>query len=397
MVHISKYIERILNEAQMSYLDDLLELYAFVPDRNLRRMFATFHTQLNKWFNDINTRIRTGVDKYGEIVYQGGYFHAQDSRDYLALIDHIDNVRSQLSDTKYAFKLADKDYAAVIKSSRTFVVKSGGSYIPEGFTPIKIKELTPVFQLSESVEIKNNNAVVNASLKLIGKGSYAQVLSYIDPNYKIPVVVKRANKDLTNKEIERFKQEFEVLKSLSSPYIVEVYAYDDKKNEYTMECMDENIHKYISRVNSTLTLNKRKNIITQICNGLKYIHSKNILHRDISLANVFVKHYEDRDVVKIGDFGLVKIPESNLTSLMSEVKGSLNDPDLINVGFGNYEMCHETYALTRLCFFILTGKTNFNNQKDGAIKQFWLKGTHPYREERFQNVDEVLEAVRKIN
>lgn len=37
-----------------------------------------------------------------------------------------------------------------------------------------------------------------------------------------------------------------------------------------------------------------------------------MLHRDISLSNVFVKHYEDVDVVKIGDFGLVKIPESNL-------------------------------------------------------------------------------------
>lgn len=43
---------------------------------------------------------------------------------------------------------------------------------------------------------------------------------------------------------------------------------------------------------------------------------------------------------------------------ISEIKGSLNDPDLIHVGFGNYEMCHETYALTRLCFYILTGKTN---------------------------------------
>lgn len=396
MSHISKYIERILNEAQMSYLDDLLELYAFVQDRHLRRMFATFHTQLNKWFNDINTRIRTGIDKYGEIAYQGGYFHAQDSRDYLALIDHIDNVRSQLSDTEYAFKLADEDYSAVIKVTRTFVVKSGGSYIPEGFSPIKIKELTPIFQLADSIEISNSIAVVNARLKLIGKGSYAQVLSYIDPHYNISVAVKRANKDLNSKEIERFKQEFEVLKSLSSPYIVEVYSYDDKKNEYTMECMDENINKYILRVNSTLTLSKRKNIIMQICNGLKYMHSKNILHRDISLTNVFVKHYEDRDVVKIGDFGLVKIPESNLTSIMTEFKGSLNDPDLINVGFRNYEMCHETYALTRLCFFILTGKTNANNQKDGAIKQFWLKGTSPRREERFQDVDEVLDAVRII-
>ncbi len=75
------------------------------------------------------------------------------------------------------------------------------------------------------------------------------------------------------------------------------------------------------------------------------ISLKGLLHRDISLTNVFIKHYDDVDVVKIGDFGLVKVPDSTLTSLQSELKGSLNDPDLINVGFANYDMCHETFTV----------------------------------------------------
>ena len=187
-----------------------------------------------------------------------------------------------------------------------------------------------------------------------------------------------------------------MLKGLHSPYLVEVYSYDDLRNEYTMEFMDESIYDYIRRVNSTLSLSDRKNIIAQICRGLSYIHSKGILHRDISLTNVFVKHYEDVDVVKIGDFGLVKMPQSNLTSLQTELKGSLNDPDLIHVGFANYEMCHETYALTRLCYFILTGRTNIEKQKDGAIKSFWNKGTNTNRAMRFKSVDELLIAVRAI-
>ena len=114
-----------------------------------------------------------------------------------------------------------------------------------------------------------------------------------------------------------------------------------------MECMDESIYKYINRENAKLTLSDRKRIIAQIGKGLSYIHSKGLLHRDISLTNVFIKHYDDVDVVKIGDFGLVKVPDSTLTSLQSELKGSLNDPDLINVAFANYDMCHETFALTR--------------------------------------------------
>lgn len=163
-----------------------------------------------------------------------------------------------------------------------------------------------------------------------------------------------------------------------------------------MERMDETIYNFIQKNNNKLSLAARKRIITQICKGLSYIHSKDYLHRDISLLNIFVKHYDDVDVVKIGDFGLVKIPESSMTSLHSELKGSLNDPDLVNVGFENYEIRHETFALTRLCYFILTGKTNIERQKDGAIKMFWDKGTNPDKNKRFNSVDELLKAVQSI-
>ena len=207
---------------------------------------------------------------------------------------------------------------------------------------------------------------------------------------------ERARPELDNKEIARFRQEFDVLKTLHSPYVIEVYAYDDLNNAYTMECMDESIYDYIRRVNTKLTLSQRKNIIAQLCRGLSYIHSKGLLHRDISLTNVFVKHYEDVIVVKIGDFGLVKLPESTMTSMYSELKGSLNDPDLIHVGFANYEMCHETYAITRLCFFVLTGRTNVEKQKEGALKTFWNKGTSTDRSVRFSSVDEIMQAVRAI-
>lgn len=243
---------------------------------------------------------------------------------------------------------------------------------------------------------REHKQTVYAELEFIGEGSYAHVFSYKDPTYHIRIALKRAKPELDNKEMKRFRQEFDVLKSLHSPYIVQVYAYDDDANSYTMECMDQNIYDFIKQYNSQLSLGKRKGMISQICHGLEYMHNKGILHRDISLTNVFVKHYEDVDVFKIGDFGLVKMSESTLTSTYSEIKGSLNDPDLIHVGFGNYEMCHETYALTRLCFYILTGKTNVTKQKDGMIKEFWKKGTSTNCEDRFQNVRELFDFVQQI-
>lgn len=397
MAQLDSYLRRMFSEYDLSFLDDYYDMYDFVPNDDLRKILAAFHTNLNNWITVINSDIRTTCDEDGKLAFSGGYFHAQDSRDYLSLIEKIDSLRSKLNSSEYAFRLCKDEYDDFIRRTRRFVVKSGGSTIPDGFEPIEIEDLNPVFELVSGVAITNDNKTIYASMKPVGEGSYAKVFSYTDPTYNIPIILKRALPTLDNKEMKRFEQEFQILKSLRSPYIVQVYAYNEGANEYTMEYMDETLYKYILKNNAELSLKERKGIIAQICKGLEYIHGKNILHRDISLVNIFVKHYEDVNVIKLGDFGLVKNPENTLTSLQTEIKGSLNDPDLVNVGFANYEIRHETFALTRLCYFVLTGKTNVSKQKEGAIKAFWRKGTSTDINERFKSVEELYAAVMAIN
>lgn len=395
MSQIDAYLKRICQECSYDFLEDLYALYSFISNNDLRIVFASYHTQLNNCFSTINEDIQKEYDSQGNPVYKGGYYHAQDSRDCLTIIDEIEYLRATLKGTCFSFKLCDY-YEKIINNCKQFVMKVRGSTIPEGFSPIDIIELKPIFQIQNSISIEHKQQEIRQNLKLIGEGSYAKVFSYRDPYYDTSVALKRAHSDLNKKEIERFKQEFDVLKSLNSPYIIQVYAYNEKSNEYTMERMDETIFRFIERMNTKLSLKFRKRLISQVCRGFSYIHGKGILHRDISLNNVFVKHYEDVDVIKIADFGLVKLPQSNLTSQLSEIKGSLNDSDLVNVGFANYDMFHETYALTRLCYYILTGRTNISKQKNGSIKEFWMKGTSTNRNERFKSVEEVFQAVQQI-
>lgn len=209
MAHIDSYLSRVLSENGLSFLDDLYELYDFVPNETLRQLLAAFHTGLNKWFTVINSDLRYQHDEEGNIKYTGGYFHAQDSRDYLALINVIDTLKSKLKSTEYSFRLCSEHYDDIIRRCRRFVVKSGGSTIPEDFTPIVIEDLNPIFQMEKTVAVKSEQRTIYANMKPIGGGSYADVFSYQDPNYDMKIALKRAKADLDLKELRRFKHEFE--------------------------------------------------------------------------------------------------------------------------------------------------------------------------------------------
>tara|TARA_B110000046_G_scaffold140034_2_gene146573 strand:- start:12363 stop:13397 length:1035 start_codon:yes stop_codon:yes gene_type:complete len=47
------------------------------------------------------------------------------------------------------------------------------------------------------------------------------------------------------------------------------------------------------------------NILIQICDGLSYLHNKNIIHRDIKASNILLETDDlENPIVKLGDFGL---------------------------------------------------------------------------------------------
>ena len=80
MAQIDSYLRRVMSECTLSSLEDIYDLYSFVPNEDLRSLMAIYHTQLNNWFAVLNSDLRVEYDDIGEKVYKGGYFHAQDSR-----------------------------------------------------------------------------------------------------------------------------------------------------------------------------------------------------------------------------------------------------------------------------------------------------------------------------
>lgn len=352
-------------------------------DNNIKDIFIYLHQKLDELFSFMNA-------KFGS----NGHYNADASRKLKNIIDVFYDLQYKLKNTQLAFNI-DDNYLKQIKYCNDFLVMSGGSAIPEDYNIFNIEKYKAIFLIDNTITIKKEQNM-NCSLKLIGQGSYAEVFKYFDDYYKEHFVIKRALKNLNDKEILRFKREFEELKKLNCPYIVKVYSYNEDKNEYIMEYMDLTLEKYISNNNNRLTLTERKNISNQVLQGLKYIHSKNLLHRDICPNNVLLKLYDNINIVKVADFGLVKIPNSTLTSINTEFKGYFNDPQLRIIGFNNYSILHETYAITLLVYFIFTGRTNTDKIENTKLKNFVNKGTNADTKQRFQNIEELIKYFREL-
>ena len=388
-MNIENYIEsqyrELLSCSQINA--EYSDLYKSFRNQKLREILMTLHHDLVGLFRTMNERLPTGEHE--------AHFWAEPSRDLIKRIEIIFSLVSSLKETPLAFQI-DPYYLDLLTRCRDFLSSSGGSSLPPNMAKVELYYTLPIFLPLSSITISHKQQDFTFYLKLIGSGSYANVYKYKDTFYNRPFILKRAKKELTDKEVARFKREFDVMNGLSSPYILEVYCYNPDKNEYIMEYMDYTLDGYIAAHNSTLTIIQRKGIAQQILRAFDYLHSKGHLHRDISPKNILIKEYDDTLVVKLSDFGLVKIPDSTLTTVNTEFKGYFNDPALVVEGFNTYGIVHETYALTRVIYFVMTGKTNTEKIANQNLRAFVERGLNPDKTKRFQNIRDMISAFKTI-
>lgn len=389
---------RLLYNAGLHEEDSLRSIYATVDHDELPHIFSTLHYHLNTLFDTLNQKIPFNFSESESLgpVQKVNFIHykADESRKLIAVIRAIELLQKGLKETEYAFHIIHT-YAQHINNCKPHLNTYRGSTMPAHIGEIIINFSSPIFLFSASEKVKKKRNGQSILLKSIGSGSYAQVFSFKDTDYNKKFAIKRANRDLRDDELIRFRQEFETMKGLSCPFIAEVYQYNDETNEFIMEYLDSTLYDYVNKNNNkaSFKVKQRINICLQLYKAFRYIHSKNILHRDISPANILIKQYDTGIIIKIADFGLVKLPESQLTTLSTEMKGKCNDPNLRFIGFSHYELSHEIYALTLVTSFILTGSLNFERIKNGELKNFVRTGTNPNKNERYKNVDEMEQAL----
>jgi tRNA A-37 threonylcarbamoyl transferase component Bud32 len=355
-------------------------LYGAYPDK-LGTVLAAMQERLNEHFKFMNAKMRTGR-----------HFNAEDSRQLLRLIDSINELRRDLKRAGVELAIRD-DYNALIQTCKTFLVTSGGSPIPDDLPEIDIERFEPIFATTEWAP-RSAGAPAPQKLVLVGEGSFALVHRYTDDTYGMTVAVKRAKPGIADRDLQRFRKEFERMKELNFPYVVRAYAYDSTRESFTMEYCDETLGEYIKRVNHSLPWGSRKRIALQFLYGLNYLHTKGILHRDISRNNVLVQHFDQGAVVvKLSDFGLHKHPDSDFTAITTELKGSIIDPALNS--FKEFAATNDIYAAGVVISYIFTGRVALGSST-GPVRAIVDKATSSVISDRYPTVRELIQDVESL-
>jgi len=349
-------LEGQLANADDLMLQDLFERYRTdLPEAAFSRLYPD-GTACDQMFAILHQRLNALFDFLNEKAEVNGHFNADPSRELLDLIKEITEARQTLDHVGDGMEVHER-YLTALEKCTEFLSRSGGSAIPDGFEVELIKFEPAFFRNDAKVRIKDRSEAYD--LIMVGSGSYAHVYRYDDPVYQRTFAVKRAKRDISEQDLVRLNQEFEILKGLNSPYIVEVHTYDEDKHQYTMEFCDSTLRDFIDRENSNLRFGARKRMALQFLFGMNYLHGKGHLHRDVSYQNVLVKQYDPPAVVlKLSDFGFLKKKGSELTRTESELRGTLLDPALES--FKDYDLPNEIYCIGRVLSFIFSGRTRID-------------------------------------
>nr|XP_020451431.1 serine/threonine-protein kinase PLK3 [Monopterus albus] len=141
--------------------------------------------------------------------------------------------------------------------------------------------------------------------KLLGKGGFARCYEMTDLSNNKMYAVKVIPQSRVSKPHQRDKitNEIELHKTLSHKHVVKFsHHFEDHENIYIfLELCSRKSLAHIWKARHTLTEPEVRYYLRQIISGLKYLHSKGILHRDLKLGNFFVNENME---LRLGDFGL---------------------------------------------------------------------------------------------
>lgn len=183
-------------------------------------------------------------------------------------------------------------------------------------------------------------------------------------------------KKLIGKHCRNISEVFEIYEYEDRAIIIEEYINGTTLNDILLE-----------RV--TLSEAEVKNIISQVCDGLEFLHSFGIVHRDINPNNIIIT---SDDIVKIIDFDISRFVKENASS-DTAILGTAGYAAPEQFGFSQSDKRADIYAVGVLVNVMLTGQLPNVKMYSGNIGKVIKKATAIDADNRYQDITELKAAI----
>ena len=205
----------------------------------------------------------------------------------------------------------------------------------------------------------------------LGSGGMGEVYMAFNPTLNRYAAVKILNDAGFS---ERFRNEAHIQSSVSHPNIARLYEYTNIGNKLciVMEYVEGECLDVIRRRRGKLPSAETENIIRQIVSALSYLHSKEIMHRDIKPQNFKV---QPDGTVKMLDFGIAKNKNSPKLTQAGFVVGTMDylAPEQFNQ---QAELKSDVWALAVMAYELVTGYMPFESSNAVALQASICKGNY---------------------
>ncbi|HET7293092.1 MAG TPA: protein kinase [Vicinamibacteria bacterium] len=147
----------------------------------------------------------------------------------------------------------------------------------------------------------------------IGQGAMGDVYKAHDPILNRDVAIKTMSASIGSDEElrKRFHREAQAAARLNHPGIVSVYDFGEEggKIYMAMELLEgKDLRALVGKV--PMSLDRKLDIILQVCDAMSFAHAKEVVHRDLKPGNI---HIQPNGQIKIMDFGLARLASSEMT------------------------------------------------------------------------------------
>lgn len=208
----------------------------------------------------------------------------------------------------------------------------------------------------------------------LGSGNFSQVKLGLHCLTKEKVAIKILDKSkLDNKTQLMLNREISIMEQLCHPNVIQLYEVIQSLSKEYLVLEYANGGDLFARVTNSGRMSEQqsKTIFSQIVSAVDYMHSRNIIHRDLKSENVF---FCQSDTVKVGDLGF----STTIHSVDQALRTFCGSPPYAAPELFQDDSYIGTpvdvWALGILLFFMVSGYMPFRAQTVAALKKLILDG-----------------------